>query len=75
MQEEAAGGHSMERGLLLPREECIAFRNRPAVYPENTRRVFVVWLPAGSFNPYPLSRLASIIDLLAGDMRNKIDME
>jgi hypothetical protein len=80
-REEAAalGERSVERGLLLPWEECIATRNLARVYPHNTRRLIVLWLPAASFNPYPLSRFANIIERLTGDtngnIRNKIDIK
>src|SRR6266496_6352422 len=80
-REEAAalGERSVERGLLLPWEECIATRNLARVYPHNTRRLIVLWLPAASFNPYPLSRFANIIERLTGDangiIRSKIDIK
>jgi hypothetical protein len=75
----ALGERSVERGLLLPWEECFATRNLTRVYPHNTRRLIVLWLPAASFNPYPLSRFANIIERLTGDangnIRNKIDIK
>jgi hypothetical protein len=77
--EEDAGGRSIERALLLPWEECIAIRNLDRVRPQNTRRLFVLWLPATSFNPYPLSRFAAIVHRLTGDandnIRQKLDIK
>ena len=73
--DDPSGARRIDRGLLLPWEECIANRNLACVYPENTRRLILLWLPAASFNPNPLSRLANIIDQLAGDVRNKIDIK
>ena len=35
----------------------------------------MLWLPAASFSPNPLSRFANIIDQLADDVRNKIDIK
>jgi hypothetical protein len=37
--------------------------------------LIVLWLPAASFSPNPLSRFANIIDQLADDVRNKIDIK
>ncbi len=73
-QEEAVGQRPIARALLLPWEQCIA-RDPPHAHPKDTRWVIVLWLPAASFNVNPLSRFASIIDQLAGDIRDKIDIE
>lgn len=75
----AVGERSIDRGLLLPWEECIAIRDLARVYPTNTRRLIVLWLPAASFNPYPLSRFANVIDRLtsdaSGNIRDKVDIK
>ena len=62
----------VDRALLLPWEECEAVDNPDQVFPKGTKRVFVVWLPAVSFNPDPLRRFAGLINELAGDIRNDI---
>ena len=36
--------------LLLPWEECEAIDDRERVFPPDTKRVVVVWLPAANFN-------------------------
>ncbi|MGC2352813.1 MAG: hypothetical protein WA496_05395 [Candidatus Udaeobacter sp.] len=67
----------IERALLLPWEECEAVDNRDPkrVFPEGTKRVVVVWLPAADFNIRPLRCFAALIDQLApGDLRGKIDI-
>ena len=59
--------------LLLPWEECEAIDDRERVFPPDTKRVVVVWLPAANFNFNPLRCLASLIDQLAPeDIRDKI---
>ncbi|PYL26788.1 MAG: hypothetical protein DMF37_00800 [Verrucomicrobia bacterium] len=74
-QEGIDGMRPKEGALLLPWEECEAMDDPARVYPRNTRCVVIVWLPAVSFNPYPLSRFANIVDQLAGDIRHKIDIK
>jgi hypothetical protein len=65
----------VKEALLLPWEECEAIDDRESVYPRDTKRVVVVWLPAANFNFNPLRCLASLIDQLApGDIRDKIDV-
>jgi hypothetical protein len=66
--------HSIERALLLPWEECIA-RDPAHARPENTRWLTVLWLPAASFSPNPLSRFAYVVDKLAKNIRGKIDIK
>ena len=73
-EEGLEGVRAKERALLLPWEECEAMDHPARVYPRNTRSVVIAWLPAASFNPYPLSRFANIVDQLAGDIRHKIDI-
>jgi hypothetical protein len=68
-----SGAPTMERALLLPWEECIA-KDPPHAHPKDTRWLVVLWLPAASFNPNPLSRFANIVDQLAGDIREKVDI-
>ena len=59
--------------LLLPWEECEAIDDRERVFPRDTKRVVVVWLPAANFNFNPLRCLASLIDQLAPeDIRDRI---
>ena len=59
--------------LLLPWEECEAIDDRERVFPPDTKRVVVVWLPAANFNFNPLRCLASLVDQLAPeDIRDKI---
>ena len=65
----------VKEALLLPWEECEAIDDRERVYPRDTKRVVVVWLPAANFNFNPLRCLASLIDQLAPeDIRDKIDV-
>ena len=47
--------------LLIPWEECQAIDDPQRVYPHGTQRAFVLWLPAASFNPYPLERFAALV--------------
>src|ERR1051326_4282451 len=44
----------VKEALLLPWEECEAIDDRERVYPRETKRVVVVWLPAANFNVNPL---------------------
>jgi hypothetical protein len=74
-EEGLEGVRPKERALLLPWEECEAMDHPARVYPRNTRWVVIVWLRAVSFNPYPLSRFANIVDRLAGDIRHRIDIK
>src|SRR5438552_5619527 len=53
---------AVERALLLPWEECEAIGDTKRVFPPDTTRVVVVWLPAGNFNPNPLRRFAALVD-------------
>ena len=64
----------IERALLLPWEECEAIDDPKKVFPKDTKRVVVVWLPAANFNFNPLRCFAVLIDQLAGDIRDKIDV-
>jgi hypothetical protein len=67
---------SVERALLLPWEECEAIDDPKQVFPKDTKRVVLVWLPAANFNPYPLRYFAALTDqLVAGDLRKKIDVK
>jgi len=66
---------SIERALLLPWEECEAIDDPNLVSPYGTKRVVVLWLPAVNFNPFPLSRFASVINKLAADIRDKIEIK
>jgi hypothetical protein len=72
--DDASRAPPLEHALLLPWEECIA-RDPSHAYPENTRWMTVLWLPAASFNPNPLSRFAYIIDKLTANTRSKIDIK
>src|SRR6516164_2153738 len=45
---------AIERGLVLPWEECEAIGDSKRVFPPGARRVVVVWLPAANFNVNPL---------------------
>ncbi len=56
--------------LLVPWEECEALDSPPG-----TNSVVVLWLPATSFSPDPLKRLARLLDLLVGDIRSQIDVK
>jgi hypothetical protein len=73
--DDPSGDRQIERGLLLPWEECIAIRDLVRVHPQYIRRLIVLWLPAASFSPNPLSRFANLIDQLTDDVRNKIDIK
>jgi len=80
---------SIERALLLPWEECEAITNPKQTdskltnlkrfFPrdtQETKRIVVVWLPAGNFDPDPLRRFADLINKLAPeDIREKIDVK
>ena len=68
---------SIERALLLPWEECEADpeADPKRVFPRDTKRVVVLWLPAVSFNPFPLSRFALVINKLAANIRDRIDVK
>ena len=66
----------IERALLLPWEECEAMDDSKNVFPKDTKRVFVVWLPTVDFNANPLRCFAALIDQLApGEVRDKIDVK
>jgi hypothetical protein len=70
-----ASSPPIERALVLPWEECEAIDEPQNVFPHDTKRVVVVWLPAVNFNPYPLRYFAALIDQLApGEIRDKIDV-
>ncbi len=64
----------IDRALLLPWEECDT-SNPTRILHSGAEQVFVLWLPAVSFNPDPLRRFAAVIDQLAGDIRDKIDVK
>src|SRR5438093_1092192 len=67
---------AIPRALLIPWEECEAIDDpKKEVFPHDTKRVVVVWLPAANFSVSPLSRFANIVDQLAGDIRHKIDIK
>jgi hypothetical protein len=71
-----AASAEVERGLLLPWEECEAIDTAHNVFPPGTKRIVVVWLPAVNFNPYPLRYFAGLIAQLApADIRDKIDVK
>src|SRR6266404_6065185 len=72
----APNASSVERALLLPWEECEAIDDPKQVFPKDTKRVVLLWLPAVNFNPYPLRYFAALTDqLVAGDIRKKIDVK
>src|SRR5207244_13145461 len=57
-------------------EECEAMDDSKNVFPKDTKRVFVVWLPTVDFNANPLRCFAALIDQLApGEVRDKIDVK
>jgi hypothetical protein len=61
--------------LVLPWEECEATGDPKKVFPPDTTRVFVVWLPAANFNPSPLRYFAGLINRLAPtSVRQKIQV-
>jgi hypothetical protein len=61
--------------LLLPWEECEARDDPKRASPPGTDRVIVLWLPAVDFNPLPLSKFGTLIDILAKDIRDKINVK
>src|SRR5438034_8614582 len=63
-----------ERPFLMPWEECEATDHPQRVFPRNTRRVVVLWLPAVNFNTEPLHRFAALIARLVPN-RDKIDVK
>jgi hypothetical protein len=64
-----------ERALLIPWEQCEAVGDPSRVSPPGTRRVIILWLPAVNFSPYPLRYFGSIINELASDVRDKIQIK
>src|SRR5262249_1382640 len=62
----------VDRALLVPWEECEAVDDPTTVYPEGTKRVFVVWLPAANFDPNPLGSFAALINVLTRDIPDRI---
>ena len=64
----------VEGGLLMPWEEC-EVDNRGRTFPKGTSNVIVLWLPATSFDPKPLTRLAGLIDALTNGLRDRIDVK
>ena len=70
-----ASSPPIANALLLPWEECEAIDDPAKVFPAGVKRVFVVWLPAANFNPYPLRYFAALADQLApGEIRQSIDI-
>ena len=66
----------VEGALLLPWEECEAIYVSQDVFPHDTKRVLVIWLPAVNFDPYPLRYFAALIDQLAPhEIRDRIDVK
>ena len=66
----------VEGALLLPWEECEAIDVPQKVFPHDTKRVLLIWLPAVNFNPYPLRYFAALIDQLApAEIRDEIDIK
>jgi hypothetical protein len=58
--------------LLIPWEEFTANPDpERIVYPLGTQCAFVLWLPAASFNPYPLQRFADLVRQVVTD-RSKL---
>jgi hypothetical protein len=71
-----ASPNAVERALLLPWEECEAKGDPKSVFPPNTTRVVIVWLPAGNFDPDPLDRFALLVGELAPqDIRNNVTVK
>src|SRR6476646_7222188 len=67
---------AIERALLLPWEECEAINDSKNVFPEDTKRVFVAWLPTVNFNANPLRCFAALIDqLVPTEIRDKINVK
>ena len=67
--------YASEGALLLPWEQSEAAGDPSRVSPPGTRRVLVLWLPSVSFSPYPLRYFASVINQLASDIRDKIEVK
>ena len=66
---------AIANALLLPWEECEAIDDPAKVFPPGVKRVFVVWLPAVNFDPYPLRYFAALADQLSpGEVRQCIDI-
>src|SRR5262249_2229741 len=65
----------VDRALLVPWEECEAVDDPTTVYPEGTKRVFVVWLPAANFDPNPLGIFAALINVLTRDIPDRIGIK
>ncbi|MGA7275529.1 MAG: hypothetical protein WBX14_11850, partial [Candidatus Udaeobacter sp.] len=75
-KETNASSAPIESALLLPWEECEAMDDSKNVFPKDTKRVFVVWLPSVNFNVNPLRCFAALINQLApGDIRDQIDVK
>jgi hypothetical protein len=56
-------GHR-EGKLLIPWEECQAVDQPEKLSPPGIEAAFVLWLPASSFNPFPLTRFAALLNNL-----------
>src|SRR5438876_3095156 len=67
---------AIPRALLIPWEECEAIDDpKKEVFPHDTKRVVVVWLPAANFSVSPLRCIAALIDQLAPEgLRDEIDI-
>ena len=67
---------AIPRALLIPWEECEAIDDpKKEVFPRDTKRVVVVWLPAANFSVSPLRCFAALIDQLAPEgLRDEIDV-
>lgn len=68
-------GKTIEDGaVLIPWEECKADESR-RIYPEGTKRAFILWLPASSFNSRPLESFAALVRPFAEAATDNIDIK
>ena len=76
--EAKLGEEPVEDGaLLIPWEECRASDDAKHVYPAGTKHVFVLWLPASSFDPRPLECFAEklvkpLVDAVPENLKIKL---
>jgi hypothetical protein len=60
---------AQDSAILIPWEEC-KIDDRQTVCPFDTKHVYVLWLPASSFNPQPLDTFAALIRPFVEGMDN-----
>jgi ABC-type multidrug transport system fused ATPase/permease subunit len=72
-QKDSVPSIGQDGELLIPWEEFTADPDLKCVHPPGTQRVFILWLSAASFNPYPLERFAALVRPFVSD-RTKLEV-